>query len=138
MKRNHSSFTAVYLFFFLILASFSFSCNRQENKTGRELIAGDSSKTWRASKQTTAAGNNERLSKEERQDVMQFYANGTFTINTANQANNGTWTYNDTNKTLSLQFPDENVTQNFQVMELSAKEMQVRGGDGTAMTLRAD
>ncbi len=131
------SFTAVYLFLFLILASFSFSCNQKENKTGRELIAGNSSKTWHASKLKNAAGNKESLSKEERQDVMQFYANGTFTINTANQANNGTWTYNDNTKTLSLQFPDENVTQNFQVTDISEKEMQVRAGDGTDMTLRA-
>ncbi|CAN5892099.1 hypothetical protein BH24BAC1_BH24BAC1_06260 [soil metagenome] len=135
MKRNHLSFTAVYLF--LILASFSFGCNQKENKTGRELIAGNSSKTWHASKLKNAAGNKESLSKEERQDVMQFYANGTFTINTANQANNGTWTFNDNTKTLSLQFPDENVTQNFQVTDISEKEMQVRAGDGTDMTLRA-
>lgn len=136
--KTMPSFRILYAFIFIFLASLGYSCNSDSNKSGRELIAGTSSKTWRATKEENAAGDTERLSKDERNDVMQFYANGNFTINTLNEASNGTWTYNDNNKTLSLQFADANVTENFQVLELKENQMRVRGGDGGEMTLKAD
>lgn len=133
-----SSIRTFSAFLILFMALVQLGCNRQSKKSGEEMIAGETSKTWRAVRETDAAGNNERTSREERKDVMQFYQNKTFTINTANEAGNGTWTYNENNQTLSLQFADENVTENFQVLKLEENEMRLRAGNNREMTLRAD
>jgi hypothetical protein len=136
--KEKSPLRHYYILLFLFMAAFQFGCNRKSDMSSRELIAGESSKTWRAVRETDASGDSERTSREDRKDVMQFYTNGTFTINTANEAGNGTWTYNDNNQTLSLQFTDANVTENFQVVELKEKEMRVKDGRNREMTLRAD
>ena len=137
IKSNHPlrSFTS---FIVLLMMLIQMGCNRESEKSGEQLIAGENSKTWRATREVDAAGNSERTSREERKDVMQFYQDGRFTINTANEAGNGTWEYNASNQTLSLQFADQNVTENFQVLKLEEDEMRLRAGNNREMTLKAD
>ncbi len=68
---------------------------------------------------------------------MQFYTDGTFTANSAEQHSRGTWQYNESNKALALQFENANVSQNYEVVEVSGNRMRLKTGDGSEMLMEA-
>jgi hypothetical protein len=63
----------------LSLSMFVFSCQKGDNK---EAFYGKGSKTWRVAKETNAAGKKEKLSDEEKQDILRFNSDGSFSANT--------------------------------------------------------
>ena len=124
------------MFIFLVLITFFFQC-KNEKEDAMKMIAGEGSKRWKATKEINAAGEKEKLSKEEKNEVMQFYTNGTFTINAAAESSQGTWTYDDNAKNLSLKFGSANFTENFTVLDLKRDEMKLKAGDGSTMLMEA-
>ncbi len=108
-----------------------------DKKAATNDIAGSSSKLWKVEKLVNANGNREKLGRDQQDDKMQFYADGTFTANSSEQHSRGTWQYDPGKKALSLQFENANVTQNYEVAELTSKRMRLRTGDGSEMLMEA-
>ena len=125
-------------------------CNKDNSGTDTEMatrtgadyqmmIAGSNSKTWHADKQMNAEGDKEKLSRTERKDdMMIFNADGTFSMNTSQDAAGGKWTYDQAAQTLSLQFSGENHTETFKVLNLEDDEMKLEAADGSTMELEAE
>ncbi|WP_190300246.1 lipocalin-like domain-containing protein [Rufibacter hautae] len=121
------------------LSAFSFSCNKKGAEGGNtQMISGATSKIWKASKETTASGDKDKLTSTEKQEQIQFFANGNFTQTSDAQSANGTWTYSAPNKTLSLTYANNNVSENFTVSELDDDDMKLQAPDGSTLTLKAE
>ena len=121
----------------ILLAVVLVSCGG--DKTGNEsMLSGSSSKTWKAEKETNAAGDKEKLTDAEKQQNLQFYADGRFAMGGASTLQTGTWSYDQSAKKLTLQFEDQNVSESFDVLKLSDDELRLRAGDGSEMVLEAE
>ncbi len=121
------------------LSAFSFSCNKKAESGGNsQMISGTASKVWKASRETTASGDKDKLTSAEKQEQIQFFANGNFTQTSASESANGTWTYSAPNKTLSLTYANNNVSENFTVAELDDDDMKLQAPNGSTLTLKAD
>ena len=118
----------------LVLTLTVFACGK---KGAAGDIAGSSSKTWKVTKLVNANGNREKLGRDQQDDRMQFYTDGTFTANSAEQHSRGTWQYNEANKALALQFENANVSQNYEVLEVTSNRMHLKTGDGSEMLMEA-
>ena len=107
-----------------------------ESMSNEEKISGNDSKTWKATRETTAEGEKDKLTREEKKESITFSRNGNVKMSNNNEMMAGTWSY--TNNTLSLQFTGTNVTENFKVLELDADKMKLVAEDGSQMTLEPD
>ncbi|MBC5774190.1 lipocalin family protein [Pontibacter sp. KCTC 32443] len=121
----------------LLLAVVLVSCGG--DKAGTEsMLSGTSSKTWKAKKETNAEGDKEKLTDAEKEQNLQFYADGRFAMGGASTLQTGTWNYDQAAKKLTLQFEDQNVSENFDVLKLSDDELRLRAGDGSEMVMEAE
>ena len=130
--KNQVLFSVIFYIFL-----FTFSCTKKESDPNK-IIAGETSKVWKAEKETNAEGDKEKLSKEEKNEVLQFYSNGTFSVNGTSAATQGTWSYEVGSKNLSLKFKDADVSENFEVVTLEKDKIKLKAADGSLMTLAAD
>jgi len=120
---------------FVILAVVS-ACGGKSEITNEEKIAGTESKTWQAKRETDAAGDKDKLTKEEKNERITFSRNGSVQMGDGNSVMNGQWSFEGTN--LKLHFAGENVTENFEVLELEDDVLKVKAGDGSEMTMKPD
>ncbi|WP_205502704.1 lipocalin-like domain-containing protein [Rufibacter psychrotolerans] len=125
------------IFCLVWLTLFSFACNKKSEGGNSQMISGANSKIWKASKETTASGDKDKLTSDEKQEQIQFFANGNFTQTSQSESANGTWMYDAANKNLSLTYQGNNVSENFQVAELSDDKMKLQAPDGSTLTLEA-
>jgi hypothetical protein len=116
---------------------FLVSCEKK-GESARKAFYGDGTKTWRIAKQRNAQGKKERLSDAEKRDVLRFNSDGSFSANAAEGNAEGTWTYDPDAKLLSLQFAGASVTESHSVVDISDKEIKLKSGDGSEMTLEAE
>jgi len=114
-----------------LIALFTFAC--ADKKSPEEMIAGKDSKTWKTVKETNSAGEKEKLSKDETNDVIKFFANGTFVIDTETENSSGKWNYAGNN--LTMVFESGGFTQNYTVEELKDDKIKLKAADGATMTL---
>lgn len=120
----------------LVLAITISSCGGNEEEVGSEsMIAGQNSKTWVADKEVDAAGDKDKLTDAEKEQNMQFYADGRFALGGGGMLQTGTWSFDQPAKRLTLQFENEDMTQNFEVLKLDEDEMDLRAEDGTVMEM---
>ena len=121
----------------VVVSALTFSCGKKEYNTS-EVLAGSTSKTWKISKQTDSNGDKEKLSSTEKEEKMNFYADGKFSIVSEKGTATGTWNVQSTvePKTLTLQFQDQTVTENFAIVELKDDEVTLKAGDGSKMILK--
>jgi hypothetical protein len=118
----------------LSLSMFVFSCQKGDNK---EAFYGKGSKTWRVAKETNASGKKEKLSDAEKQDMLRFNSDGSFSANTSQGNAEGNWNYDAAAKQLTLQFAGASVTETHSVVNLSDDKIRLKAGDGSEMTLEA-
>lgn len=105
----------------------------------RAQIAGDNMKSWKIKKEMTASGEKDKVTSEEKDQRMEFYANGTFKIEADNQFEGGRWNYNAGAKTMELVFNDRADTKEvFQVLELDDNTIKLQANDGSTMELKKD
>ena len=115
------------------------SCGGGDNEVGSEnMISGTNSKTWKADKELTAAGDRQEMTEAEQDETMQFYADGRFALGGGGSLQTGTWSFDRAAKRLTLQFEDENMTENFEVVKLTDDEMRLKAEDGSEMQLEAE
>ncbi|GAB3826689.1 lipocalin family protein [Pontibacter rugosus] len=119
----------------LLLSFFLLSCGGGEEVGSENLISGPDNKTWVADEEINAAGDEQDLTKDEQAQTMQFYADGRFAMSGGSTLQTGTWSFDQAAKRLSLQFENQDVTQNFEVLKLSDDELNLRGSDGTVLEL---
>lgn len=109
------------------------------DKEGTEnMLSGTSSKTWAAKKELNAEGDKEKLTDAEKDQNLQFYADGRFAMGGASTLQTGTWTYDQAAKKLTLQFEDQNVSENFDVVKLSDDELRLKADDGSEMVMEVE
>lgn len=123
---------------FSLFALMLVSCGSDDKAGSESMISGESNKTWSASKEVNAAGGKEKLSKEEKAQSLQFYADGRFAMGGGSALETGTWAFDPSAKRLSLQFANQNVTENFDVLKLTDDEMRLKAENGSEMVLEAE
>ena len=124
--------------FCLTLLMLAVSC-QEKNTVGTSAdISGNESKTWKTTKETTASGDKDKLTGEEKNQEIQFFANGSFSMRSSTQNASGKWTYDTMARNLMLQFVGSENTENFQVLKLTDDEMTLQAADGTKMVLEAE
>lgn len=139
MKSLRKGIQQIWVLAFVLVLSMSIVACGDKDKVGSEnLITGTNSKTWKANKELDAAGDKEKLTKEEKQETMQFYADGRFALGGGGMLQTGTWSYDQSAKRLSLQFEDQDVTENFEVLKLTDDQMELKAADGSVMKLEAE
>jgi hypothetical protein len=112
-------------------------CGKDSGSASNEdKISGQSEKTWKATRETNAAGEKDKLTRDEKKESITFSRNGNVTMSSNDQVMGGTWNFAD--NTLSLQFTGTNVTESFKVEELSDDKMRLIAADGSALVLEAD
>ncbi len=111
------------------------SCGNKEEIGSESMISGADSKTWVADIEENAAGEEQALTDAEQAQTMQFYADGRFALGGGGTLQTGTWSFDEAAKRLSLQFEDQEVTENFEVVKLDDDELDLRADDGTLMEL---
>lgn len=125
-------------FYSLILSSLFFACEGDKKTNPHELIAGEDSKTWIASKEINVDGEEDKISATEEKQELQFFNNGTFQMKNEAEFHTGKWTYEDGNRELQLVFDDKpGVAEVFYVTRLEKDQLNVRAPDGGTMKLVA-
>ncbi len=119
----------------LLLAA---GCQKKDTVGNAGMLTGADSKVWKTEKETTASGEKDKLTKEEKQQEIQFFANGSFSMRSPTQNASGKWTYDAMARNLSLQFVGSDLTENFQVLNLTNDELKLQAADGSQMVLEAD
>lgn len=122
----------------IMLVILLWSCGGKDEVGTESMISGGSSKTWKANKELNAAGDKEKLSGEEKQETMQFYADGRFALGGGGALQTGTWTFDQAAKRLSLQFEGQDMTENFEVTKLTNDKMELKAADGSVMQMEAE
>ncbi|MGV3638949.1 MAG: lipocalin family protein [Adhaeribacter sp.] len=134
IKSIHHAFTLICLTL-LLLAS---SCKEKTSVGSSSDISGNESKTWKTDKETTATGDKDKLSSEEKKQEIQFFANGSFSMRSPSQNSSGKWTYDTMARTLTLQFVGSDNTETFQVTNLTKDKMTLVAADNSKMELEAE
>lgn len=107
----------------LLLIALS-ACGSKKEMSPEMIIAGENSRIWTAS--------------DADDETMRFYTNGTFSMQTAAEVANGTWSYDVTGPTLKLVFDGDDHSENFDVSEISDDKITLVAEDGSSMTLNGD
>jgi hypothetical protein len=131
MKRMFNSYIAILAFTFFLAG-----CNKSENLTAEEKIAGKEEKTWKAKKETDATGDVDRLSRGEKRESITFWRNGNVKMGNGDQVMSGQWSLEGNN--LRLQFTGSDVSENFTVLKLDKDELRLKAGDGSEMLMKPD
>ncbi len=113
-------------------------CNKKVDSslTNEDKIAGTTEKTWVTKRETTANGDNDKLTREEKDQKITFWKNGNVKMAGDNEAMSGQWSYSGS--TLTLHFTGQDVTENFTVIELTEDRMQLTAGDGSVMLMKPE
>jgi hypothetical protein len=121
---------------FMVIVS---SCGGNETEVGSEsLISGSASKTWKADRELNAAGDKDKLTKDEKSETMQFYADGRFALGGGGTLQTGTWSFDQAGKRLTLNFENQDMAETFDVTKLTEDVMVLKANDGSEMRLKAD
>ena len=123
------------IFIAVIVLFIAGACSNKE-PTNEEKIAGTAEKTWKASRETDASGDKDKLTRAEKNERITFARNGNVQMGNGEQSMSGQWSLEGTN--LKLHFASEDVTENFVVLELKDDLMKLKAGDGSEMTMKPD
>jgi outer membrane biogenesis lipoprotein LolB len=108
----------------VILITFLAACGSKQEMSPEMIIAGENSRIW--------------TSSDAQDETMRFYSNGTFSMQSASDVANGTWSYEVAGPTLKLVFDGDDHSENFEVSDISNNQMTLVAGDGSTMTLKGE
>jgi hypothetical protein len=119
---------------FLLLLT---ACGKKSDSLSNdEKIAGTEVKTWKATKETDANGDKDKLTRDEKRESITFSRSGNVKMGDTDSAMEGKWTY--AANTLSLQFDGTDHTENFAVLELTDDKMRLKAEDGSELTMKSE
>ncbi|WP_246000598.1 hypothetical protein [Pontibacter diazotrophicus] len=133
INYKHKLNTLLAMLFAVVLVS----CGGSDEVGSENMISGTNSKTWVADEEMNSAGQEVDQVDSDEQGGMQFYADGRFAMGESGMLRTGTWSFDQAANRLTLQFEDEDVSQNFEVTKLTEDEMNLRVPDGSEMKLKA-
>ena len=140
--RTTSSFRALLALPFLALTLLLASCGSgDKGKTGStpSMLSGTDHKEWKTSREETATGDKVKQTSADKDERLTFYANGQFNMAATAATANGTWVYDDASRNLALTFADASAkSENFKVLTLTEKQVELQAADGTKMTLKEE
>jgi hypothetical protein len=110
--------------------------SKSDSMTNEEKIAGESEKTWKATRETDASGDKDKITRDEKRETITFWRNGNVKMGNGDQMMSGQWTYEGDN--LRLQFTGASVSENFKVLALDDDEMRLQAADGSSLTMKPD
>ena len=128
------------LLLFVMIAS---SCTEKKEVTNKEdptdniaeMLAGTSSKTWHMAKHKDASGDKEKVTTEEKDETLNLYKDGKFSITDAQGTATGTWS-TEGSHTLVMHFEGKDVTESFSIMDLSKEKAVLQAADGSEIVLK--
>jgi hypothetical protein len=123
-------------FAFFIAVVLMTGCNKSDELTAEEKIAGKDEKTWKAKRETNAAGDADRLTRDEKRETITFWRNGNVKMGNGDQVMSGQWSLEGSN--LRLQFTGSDVSENFTVIDLDKDELKLKAGDGSVLLMKPD
>ena len=124
------------MYVWLCLFALSGCGNKSDSMTNEEKIAGESEKTWKATRETDAQGDKDKLNRDEKKETITFWRNGNVKMGNGDQMMSGQWSYEGNN--LKLTFTGSDVSENFTVLALDDDEMKLQAGDGSALTMKPE
>ncbi|GAA4350489.1 hypothetical protein GCM10023185_08250 [Hymenobacter saemangeumensis] len=129
-----------YLATFLLLLSFlTISCGNDKGKVeGVNMLYGTDSKVWKTSKELDASGDKVKQTDDQKEERLQMFANGTFTLTRPSGAMSGNYTFDQAGKTITLTPSGSATSMTFTVETLTDDKLTLVGTDGSRMLLKAD
>lgn len=124
------------IFLILFACLVMIGCGSKESMTNDEKLAGKDSKTWKAKRETNAAGSVDKLTRDEKKETITFWRNGNVKMGDGDQSMSGQWSLEG--NILKMQFTGAAVSENFTVLEMEEDEMKLQAGDGSTMILKED
>lgn len=120
---------------FLLIVS---GCAKKSDTSlsNEDKIAGETEKTWIATRETNAEGDKDKLTPDEKKEKITFWRNGNVKMgdNDNDKTMSGQWSYEGS--TLTMHFAGQDVTENFTVVELTNDRMQLKAGDGSELIMK--
>lgn len=132
---SFKNFLTLFSLVFMLVAA---GCSEKNTVGNASMLSGADSKTWKTTKETTASGEKNKVTSEEKKQVIQFFANGSFSMRSPTQNASGKWTYDAMARNLSMQFVGSDMTLNYRVVNLSDDELTMQTPDGSQMVMEAD
>ncbi len=127
------SYFSVFLFALLLA-----SCGGDKGKVeGTNMLYGAGSKTWETDKQTDAAGDKVAMSDATKDAVFTFSSGMTFTATEAGQAMNGTYTFDQAAKKLTITPQGSTTAMDYSIETLTDDHLTLVGTTGSKMMLKA-
>lgn len=99
-----------------------------------EILAGTTSKTWHISKQINAEGDTGVVTPAEKNETLNLYQDGRFSITQAQETTTGTWS-TEGNHTFMMYFEDKDVTKSFSILDLSKGKVVLKTAEGNETVL---
>jgi hypothetical protein len=117
----------------MVLMVVATACGSKESKTSDQKLAGETKKTWEAKKETTASGEKDKLTRDEKKERVTFHRDGSVEMGNGEMTQTGKWTLEG--NTLSILFSGSTVKENFNVLAIEDDELRLQGVDGSEMIL---
>lgn len=129
-----------HLFYVLSLLAliFVYSCNKKNEAGGASMLYGENSKRWKTDKEKDAANDKVKQSKVDESTVLQFYANGNFSMNSSTQTMSGTYVYDQASRSITLTPSNSPTAFSFEVTKLDDDELDLKAPDGSVMQLESE
>jgi hypothetical protein len=132
------AYIRTFALFAALMSLFTISCrddnDRNPGVEANHLLYGDGSKTWKIRKEFDASGDRDKVTKTEKEEVINFHGDNTFSIVDAQGTAKGRWTY-DGGSTLTLHFDGDTVTESFSVVKMKDRKLRLKAADGSEMVL---
>lgn len=131
-------FKHLYFAIAVLALVFVFACNKKPEAGSTSMLYGENSKRWHTDKERDASGDKVKQSKEDESTVLQFFANGNFSMNSNTQTMSGTYTYDQATRNITLTPANNPNSFTFEVTKLDENELDLKAPDGSTMELEAD
>lgn len=122
----------------MLALMFVFACSKKKEAGGASLLYGENSKRWHAEKEKDAGGDKVKQTDEDKSAVMQFFANGNYSMTSNTQNSAGTYTYDQAGRSITLTPTGSETSMAFEVTKLDDDELDLKAPDGSTMQLEAD
>ena len=138
--KSHLTLTRLYAATLLLLLSvFVVSCGSKEGTVeGVNMLYGKDSKVWKTAKEKDASGNKVAQTDVQKDERLQIFANGQYTMTSPQQSVSGKYTFDQAGKTITMT-PNGAATANtFTVETLTDNKLTLKSATGASLMLEKE